>query len=108
MAWHLIYHPDVQQDLIRLGSAAANRVLDVIEERIRDGEPDKLGKPLRGALAGCRRIRTRNTRIDLTAWNAIIGLRNRIVHDYLNLDMDRVLQVVSERRHHFIRAFLVS
>ncbi|PAU79441.1 type II toxin-antitoxin system RelE family toxin [Halomonas salipaludis] len=63
MAWHLIYHPDVQQDLIRLGSAAANRVLDVIEERIRDGEPDKLGKPLRGALAGCRRIRTGNTRI---------------------------------------------
>lgn len=63
MAWHLIYHPDVQQDLIRLGSAAANRVLDVIEERIRDGEPDKLGKPLRGALAGCRRMRTGNTRI---------------------------------------------
>lgn len=63
MVWHLIYHPDVQQDLTRLGSAAANRVLDVIEERIRDGEPDKLGKPLRGALAGCRRIRTGNTRI---------------------------------------------
>ena len=63
MAWHVIYHPDVQQDLTRLGSAAANRVLDVIEERIRDGEPDKLGKPLRGALAGCRRIRTGNTRI---------------------------------------------
>ena len=63
MAWQLIYHPDVQQDLIRLGSAAANRVLDVIEERVRDGEPDKLGKPLRGALAGCRRIRTGNTRI---------------------------------------------
>ena len=45
---------------------------------------------------------------DLTAWNALIGLRNRIVHDYLNLDMGRVLQVVSERRHHFIRAFLVA
>lgn len=63
MAWHVIYHPEVQQDLTRLGSAAAKRILDVIEERIRDGEPDKLGKPLRGALAGCRRIRTGNTRI---------------------------------------------
>lgn len=63
MAWHVIYHPDVQHDLTRLGSAAAKRILDVIEERIRDGEPDKLGKPLRGALAGCRRIRTGNTRI---------------------------------------------
>lgn len=63
MAWHVIYHPEVQQDLTRLGAAAAKRILDVIEERIRDGEPDKLGKPLRGALAGCRRIRTGNTRI---------------------------------------------
>ncbi len=29
---------------------------------------------------------------DLTAWNAIIGLRNRIVHDYINIDMPRVLE----------------
>lgn len=63
MAWFVIYHPDVQQDLTRLGSAAAKRILDVIEDRIRDGEPDKVGKPLRGALAGCRRIRAGNTRI---------------------------------------------
>ncbi|MFJ4389810.1 type II toxin-antitoxin system RelE family toxin [Pseudomonas soli] len=27
------------------------------------GEPDKLGKPLRGTLAGCRRIRTGDIRI---------------------------------------------
>lgn len=63
MAWYLRYHPDVQKDLTRLGAAATNRILDVIEERILDGEPDKLGKPLRGALAGCRRMRTGNTRI---------------------------------------------
>lgn len=63
MTWNVIYHPEVQQDLTRLGSAVAKRILDVIEQRIRDGEPDKLGKPLRGALSGCRRIRTGNTRI---------------------------------------------
>nr|WP_300311414.1 type II toxin-antitoxin system RelE/ParE family toxin [Halomonas sp.] len=63
MAWNVIYHPDVQLDLKRLGTPAANRILDVIEERIRDGEPDKIGKPLRGTLSGCRRIRTGNTRI---------------------------------------------
>lgn len=63
MGWNVIYHPDVQLDLTRLGSATANRILDVIEDRIHDGEPDKLGKPLRGALAGCRRMRTGNTRI---------------------------------------------
>jgi mRNA interferase RelE/StbE len=56
MVWGVIYHPEVQGDLDQLGSAAANRVLDVIEERIVNGEPDKSGKPLRASLAGCRRI----------------------------------------------------
>ncbi|VVO55359.1 hypothetical protein PS896_00513 [Pseudomonas fluorescens] len=63
MVWGVIYHPEVQGDLDQLGSAAANRVLDVIEERIINGEPDKSGKPLRASLAGCRRIRTGDTRI---------------------------------------------
>ncbi len=63
MAWSVIYHPQVMDDLDQLGSAAANRILDVIEERIVHGEPDKSGKPLRGSLAGCRRIRTGDTRI---------------------------------------------
>lgn len=63
MAWNVLYHPEVTQDLRRLGSAEANRILDVIEKRIQEGEPNKLGKPLRGALSGYRRIRTGNTRI---------------------------------------------
>jgi len=63
MVWGVIYHPEVQDDLDQLGSAAANRILDVIEERIVKGEPDKSGKPLRASLAGCRRIRAGDTRI---------------------------------------------
>lgn len=63
MAWGIIYHPEVQDDLDQLGAAAANRILDVIEERIMNGEPDKTGKPLRASLAGCRRIRAGDTRI---------------------------------------------
>lgn len=63
MVWGVIYHPEVQGDLDQLGSAAANRILDVIEERVVNGEPDKSGKPLRASLAGCRRIRTGDTRI---------------------------------------------
>ena len=63
MAWGVIYHPEVQGDLDQLGAAAANRVLDVIEARIMNGEPDKTGKSLRASLAGCRRIRTGDTRI---------------------------------------------
>ncbi|WP_053214484.1 type II toxin-antitoxin system RelE/ParE family toxin [Pseudomonas sp. Q12-87] len=63
MVWGVIYHPEVQNDLDQLGAASANRILDVIEERIIKGESDKTGKPLRASLAGCRRIRTGDTRI---------------------------------------------
>jgi len=35
----------------------------VIDRRIQNGEPEKAGKPLRGDLAGCLRIRTGEMRI---------------------------------------------
>jgi mRNA interferase RelE/StbE len=63
MAWSVLYHAEVADDLTLLGAAAARRALAVIEERIMHGEPDKAGKPLHGILAGCRRIRTGNIRI---------------------------------------------
>ncbi|MFJ3259638.1 type II toxin-antitoxin system RelE/ParE family toxin [Pseudomonas sp. NPDC086581] len=63
MSWEVSYHPLVMNDLDQLGSAEARRILRVIKERIEEGEPDKIGKPLRGSLAGCRRIRVGNTRI---------------------------------------------
>jgi mRNA interferase RelE/StbE len=63
MPWVVLYHPAVEQDLRRLGRPDARTVLKVIEERIANGEPDKLGKALTGELAGCRRIRSGQTRI---------------------------------------------
>lgn len=63
MNWNVQFHPAVENDLKQLGSAEAKRVLKVIRERIATGEPDKIGKPLRGALAGYRRIRTGDVRI---------------------------------------------
>lgn len=45
---------------------------------------------------------------DLPAWNALIGLRNRIVHDYMNIDMARVLELVQHGRHAFVAAFLLA
>lgn len=63
MKWSVRFHPDVEQDLKQLGKAEAQRVLVVIRERIAEGEPDKIGKPLRGALAGYRRVRTGDIRI---------------------------------------------
>ena len=44
----------------------------------------------------------------LPAWNAVIGLRNRIVHDYMNIDMARVLELVKLGHHEFVTAFLLA
>ncbi len=44
----------------------------------------------------------------LPAWNAVIGLRNRIVHDYMNIDMSRVLELVRRGHHDFVSGFLVA
>lgn len=63
MIWRVIYHHEVAGDLEELGRYQARAVLKVIETRIRDGEPEKTGKPLSGELAGCRRIRTGDVRI---------------------------------------------
>ncbi len=63
MRWNVRFHPEVEQDLKQLGTAEARRVLKVVRERIAEGEPDKTGKPLNGALAGYRRIRTGDVRI---------------------------------------------
>lgn len=45
---------------------------------------------------------------DLTAWNAIIGLRNRIVHDYMNIDMDQVTALVIANKEQFVVRFLLQ
>jgi uncharacterized protein YutE (UPF0331/DUF86 family) len=45
---------------------------------------------------------------DLPAWNAAIGLRNRIVHDYMNVEMDQVLALVAAGKEQFIVEFLLE
>lgn len=45
--------------------------------------------------------------VDLSAWYAILGLRNRIVHDYMNVDMRRVLEFVQSAQEEFITEFLL-
>jgi len=47
-------------------------------------------------------------RDDLPAWNAIIGLRNRIVHDYMNIDMDQVIALIAADKDQFVVRFLVT
>lgn len=43
---------------------------------------------------------------ELNQWNAAIGLRNRIVHDYMNVDMSFVYALVAHDKHLFIAEFL--
>jgi mRNA interferase RelE/StbE len=63
MAWAVLYHPEVQNDFRKLGRVEARNIQSVIDERLMNGEPDKAGKPLNGALAGYWRLRTGATRI---------------------------------------------
>ncbi len=43
---------------------------------------------------------------ELTQWNAAIGLRNRIVHDYMNIDINFVYELITNNQHLFIGEFL--
>jgi len=43
---------------------------------------------------------------ELQQWNSVIGLRNRIVHDYMNIDMNVISEFITNNRHQFIGEFL--
>lgn len=43
---------------------------------------------------------------EIQQWNNAIGLRNKIVQDYMNLKMDIVLTLVVQRQYRFIVDFL--
>jgi len=45
---------------------------------------------------------------DLPAWNAIVGLRNRLVHDYMNIDMDQVYALLIADKDQFVVRFLLK
>jgi len=46
--------------------------------------------------------------IALPAWNVVIGLCNRIVHDYMNVDMNKVTELVVSGSDKFITEFLLK
>ncbi len=63
VVWKVTLHREVQNDLRELGRVEARNIMAVIDQRLANGEPEKSGKPLHGALAGYRRMRTGATRI---------------------------------------------
>ncbi len=46
-------------------------------------------------------------REQISDWNRAIGLRNRIVHDYMNIRMDVILDLVRNEQYGFIADFLL-
>ncbi len=47
-------------------------------------------------------------REQISDWNRAIGLRNRIVHDYMNIRMDVILDLVRSEQYSFIADFLLK
>ncbi|MEY4979964.1 MAG: hypothetical protein RLZZ352_2234 [Pseudomonadota bacterium] len=45
---------------------------------------------------------------DVPHWHAVVGLRNRIVHDYMNIDMAQVRAWVQAGKDHFVIQFLLK
>jgi uncharacterized protein YutE (UPF0331/DUF86 family) len=43
---------------------------------------------------------------EVQRWNSAIGIRKRIVHDYMNLNMELILNLVKTERYQFIVEFL--
>jgi uncharacterized protein YutE (UPF0331/DUF86 family) len=53
----------------------------------------------------------RNNRIDgneLEEWMNIIGLRNKIVHDYMNIDFKIIFDIIKRQRYRFVVKFLLK
>ncbi|NIS10039.1 MAG: type II toxin-antitoxin system RelE/ParE family toxin [Candidatus Dadabacteria bacterium] len=62
MAYSLIYHPDVKDDIKKFDSKLKQRVAEAIEQRLTT-EPEKYGKPLRKSLKGYWKLRVGDIRI---------------------------------------------
>lgn len=45
---------------------------------------------------------------ELAEWRAVIGLRNRIVHDYLNIDSSVIFAALERRAYDVVAALLID
>jgi mRNA interferase RelE/StbE len=62
MKWEVIYHPEVEDDLISVGHGAARRIIRAIDRKLTT-EPLKFGDPLSGNLAMFRKLRIGDYRV---------------------------------------------
>ncbi len=62
MTWEIIYHKGVDEDLQRIGPAAARRVIKTIDKKL-SSEPIKFGAPLSHNLKDFRKLRIGDFRV---------------------------------------------
>jgi len=62
LTWKVLYHPEVDKDLSRIGKRRAKRVIKAIDEKLLI-EPETFGAPLRQGLTGLRKLRVGDIRI---------------------------------------------
>jgi len=60
--WKVLYHPEVDRDLRRIGKSRAKRAIKAIDEKLVT-EPETFGAPLCKGLAGLRKLRVGDVRI---------------------------------------------
>jgi len=60
--WRILYHPEIDKDLNRIGKSRAKRAIKAIDEKLLT-EPEKFGAPLRKGLTGLRKLRVGDVRI---------------------------------------------
>ena len=60
--WKVLYHPEVDKDLRRIGKSRAKRAIKAIDEKLVT-EPERFGAPLRKGLVGLRKLRVGDIRI---------------------------------------------
>lgn len=62
MKWRVLYHPEVEEDLVRVGHGAARRIVKAIDLKLTT-EPLKFGEALSGNLGMFRKLRVGEYRI---------------------------------------------
>lgn len=62
MSWTVIYHQDVEEDLLSLGSAMARRIVKAIDVKLAQS-PLEFGAPLSRNLSGFHKLRVGDCRV---------------------------------------------
>jgi len=62
MSWSVIYHQNVEEDLLSLGPAMARRIVKAIDAKLTQSPLD-FGVPLSGNLTGFRKLRVGDCRV---------------------------------------------